>query len=249
MIHRDPIKEVSINLFEIEGRVDDRRCALLRREQKTTLSGPTNSRTTKMPLYLNETQAGRTGSTLGFPHLLSCLGLVIQTDTYLYGYHMDGGDPVEHAKAFDNYIHESNRGPLDSVRAYGCCNWNDRYRRSANKEQAWINEMTRILGVLGYRGKVEGFDASIVAPTRGVYLKYRPNFLSGKSAIFYKKDDDMNDPLHNISNDQTNIRQYVQKRGQDKYTENDTVNFTPSVQLPADLKEVDHTVRLFKFKM
>jgi hypothetical protein len=60
-----------------------------------------------MAAYLGECEAGADRELIGFPHLLLCMGVVLQTKAFLYGFHFDNNDmgvTPELAGAFLDFI-------------------------------------------------------------------------------------------------------------------------------------------------
>ena len=45
-----------------------------------------------MARYLNEREVGFDADTIGFPNIGACMGVVLQTDNGLYGFHAMPGD-------------------------------------------------------------------------------------------------------------------------------------------------------------
>ncbi len=97
-----------------------------------------------MAVYLNEGQAGCDRDVVAFPHLLLCLGVVLQT--------MPGFTATLSRRAVTRTsISErpasfcANRGgnALNGIRLYGCGNWAIRYGRN-NRRARWRAEMELI---------------------------------------------------------------------------------------------------------
>jgi hypothetical protein len=73
-----------------------------------------------VPVYLNENQPGSDRRAIGFPHLLICMGVVMQTGAWLYGYHFDSPNTTaESAAAFattaDIVVTPSNKDALHEL--------------------------------------------------------------------------------------------------------------------------------------
>ena len=144
-----------------------------------------------MPVFLNELQAGRDKTVIGFPHLLLCMGVVLEGKNWLYGFHFDAPSQTKTAaEAFLSFIRSKLGGPGWAVRLYGCCNWKERYHGGGRS--AWEKEMKTIASVLGYHGKVSGFDTQIIDPTQGTYVQYLADYQQKKCRIFYKRNEKMN---------------------------------------------------------
>jgi hypothetical protein len=147
-----------------------------------------------MAVFLNELQAGRAEDLVGFPHLLVCMAVVVQTERYLYGFHFDGaGDTSRKATAFREFMDARDYRPRDAVALFGVSNWQERYKipdpRAARK--AWEAEMRDIAGIAGYeRNLVCGFDTSILPATNGHYVEFRARLQQHSCRIFYKANDD-----------------------------------------------------------
>jgi len=143
----------------------------------------------RVPVYLNEAQAGCDQELLGFPHLLICLGVVVQTGAWLYGYHFDRPSGTQqNAVAFADFIKTRGGGINNAVHLYGVCNWSSRYD---NGKDDWRAEMQAIAGVLGYHGKASGFDTSIIDPRHGTYVEFMPEYPQERCRIYYKRNEKM----------------------------------------------------------
>lgn len=147
-----------------------------------------------MAVYLNECDAGVDAATIGFPHLLLCMGVVAQIGGRLYGLHFDSpSESATEAAALNTYIRSKGADPANGVRLYGCCNRAKRYglKSSSAQKTAWKAEMTAIATALGYHGAVSGFDTGIIDPKQGTYVEYQADHAKRKCRIFYKRHEKM----------------------------------------------------------
>jgi hypothetical protein len=143
-----------------------------------------------MPVYLNELQAGCDRTLIGFPHLLVCLGVVLQTKAWLYGFHFDAlADTPASAALFAAFITNRGGDAANGMRLYGCGNWRSRYEGGGR--QAWKTEMQTIANALGYHGKVSGFNTAIIDPQAGTYVEYIPEYQQERCRIYYKRNEKM----------------------------------------------------------
>jgi hypothetical protein len=144
-----------------------------------------------MPVYLNEAQTGCDRALIGFPNLLLCMGFVVQTKAWLYGIHFDAPSQTDAlAGALRGFIVERGGQIGNAVAIYGACNWNERYRDSGKKKDAWKAEMRAIASMLGYKGSAAGFDTSIIPSTnKGRYVEYHPDYPQERCRIYYKGQD------------------------------------------------------------
>ena len=150
-----------------------------------------------MAVYLNEEQAGTDFNVIGFPHLLLCLGVVLQTNAVLYGFHFGASATANGnatANAFLNFIGRMGGNVANGQRLYGCCNHGVRYGGGRGRHRAWRDEMRAIAGVLNYHGPVSGFDTAIINPRNGTYVEYRRVPHQARSQIFYKRHEKMDHP-------------------------------------------------------
>jgi hypothetical protein len=155
-----------------------------------------------MPIYLIEDNIGSNADTVGFPNLSTCMGLVVQTTTRLYGYHVAGQQEPTKIEQFRELITATEPG-AQMIRLYGSCYWANRYASLAGTALApqWEAEMKAIATTLSYAGPVSGFDIgswyswspaakialSRIKPGQNTYLEYRRQPTTGKCAIFYKR--------------------------------------------------------------
>ncbi len=146
-----------------------------------------------MAVYLNEQQAGCDREVVGFPHIVVCLGVVLQTNAWLYGYHFDFGNDVGNIAAFRDFLRDVGGNAQNGVRLYGAADWTERYVNAANRRQAWRNEMQQIAAAIGYRGRISGFNTDIIGPQNGTYVEYQANFGAETCKIFYKRNEKMMD--------------------------------------------------------
>src|SRR5262245_26451897 len=144
-----------------------------------------------MTIYLDECQAGCDASDIGFPHVLLCMAVVLQTGAWLYGYHFDKpANTNEYAGALLNFIQRKGGDVANGVRLYGCCH---HYNRNTNRKPpagdahaAWRAEMQQIAATLGYHGRVSGFDTSIIDPQQGTYIEFHREQGTNRCRIYYK---------------------------------------------------------------
>lgn len=154
-----------------------------------------------MTVYLDEGQAGCDSSTIGFPHVLLCMAVVVQTGAYLYGLHFDT-PPLsnEYAGALLDFMQRKGGNIANGVRLYGCCNHaardTNRNPPTGNGDRAWKTEMRQIAATLGYHGRVSGFDTAIIAPQNGTYIEFHREQGTNHCRIYYKRHEKMS---HNVN--------------------------------------------------
>ncbi|OUS29438.1 hypothetical protein A9Q99_10110 [Gammaproteobacteria bacterium 45_16_T64] len=142
-----------------------------------------------MPVYLDEENISSDDTTIGFPHLLLCMGLVYVADGALHGIHLTSRSNTEDAiKAFKAYLNK--HSITGGTALYGSANHGIRYGK-ANSKASWKQEMTYIANEIGYTGKVRGFDTAILKPKKGTYVEYQTK-ADGTCKIFYKRNEKMN---------------------------------------------------------
>ena len=143
-----------------------------------------------MPLYLNENLAGSDRQAIGFPHLLICMSVVMQTGAWLYGYHFDTPHTTaESAAAFAGFAAARGGDAANAVRLYGVASWFIRY--PSGGKNAWRAEMHNIVTALGYQGRASGFDTSIINPQDGTDVEVIPEFPQRRCRIDYKRNEKM----------------------------------------------------------
>jgi hypothetical protein len=205
-----------------------------------------------MPVYLNESQAGCDQSVIGFPHLLVCMGVVLETKAWLYGYHFDEvGDTQSAAAAFAHFIQDRGGNTANGVRLYGCANWRARY--DGGGRQAWQNEMQTIANALGYTGKVSGFNTAIIDPQDGTYVEYIPEYAQRRCRIYYKRNEKMDYTSgaarglinRNFAAFKSQDGQIVPRTGYFNYTTDADIQATDSNK--GALHELNYFLRLVSF--
>jgi hypothetical protein len=148
-----------------------------------------------MAIYLAENRIGFDASLVGFPTLGSCMGLALQTDQGLFGFHVYGSDSNK-APAFNAYCTQHARYGRP-VGLYGSCRWNKRYDGAPNRFVAWLTEIRALATQLNYRGQVTGSDLS--TRTAGItdvgsgYVEYEAQ-PGGQVVIRYARMEDVDHP-------------------------------------------------------
>jgi hypothetical protein len=145
-----------------------------------------------MARYLNEREVGFDLSTIGFPNIGDCMGVVLQTQNGLYGFHAMPGDAAR-VSGFAQFIQNSGLHG-NAVHLYGSC---IRAKRCSGDKAQWRAEMTTIAGALNYHGSVSGFDMPAYPKLKDgtadtTYIEYRRDVASTRSRIFYKRMSKMN---------------------------------------------------------
>jgi len=140
-----------------------------------------------MARYLNEREVGFDADTIGFPNIGACMGVVLQTDNGLYGFHAMPGD-VDRIAGFLQFIQNSGLHG-NNVHLYGSC---IRSKRCGGSESQWKTEMTSLAGGLNYHGPVSGFDMPAYPNRKDgtadtTYLEYRRDTVGSKCKIYYKR--------------------------------------------------------------
>ena len=155
-----------------------------------------------MAIYLVEAHLGSDQATIGFPNLSTCMGLVVQTTTRLYGYHVAGLHEQPKTQMLRELI-EATEPDAQMIHLYGTCYWANRYASLPGTPLApqWEAEMNGIADTLGYAGPVSGFNIgswysldpaakialSRIRQAQNTYLEYHRQTTTPKCALFYKK--------------------------------------------------------------
>ena len=145
-----------------------------------------------MARYLNEREVGFDASTIGFPNIGDCMGVVLQTTNGLYGFHAMPGDAAR-VSGFDQFIQTSGLHG-NAVHLYGSC---IRKKRCSGSKAQWQTEMTTIANALSYHGPVSGFDMPAYPNLKDgkadtTYIEYRRDAISDTCKIYYKRMSKMN---------------------------------------------------------
>jgi hypothetical protein len=155
-----------------------------------------------MAIYLREDHIGADQDTVGFPNLSTCLALVVQTSTRLYGYHIALQSEEARLEQLAELI-EQNEPQGQMVHLYGSCYWANRYpfSRGTTAATQWEAEMTSIADTLQYTGPVSGFDFGLghswnlsarlslsnIPQDQYTYLEYRRQGNLNTCALHYKR--------------------------------------------------------------
>jgi hypothetical protein len=155
-----------------------------------------------MAIYLREDHIGADLDTVGFPNLSTCLAVVVQTTTQLYGYHIASQSETERVEQLLALIHQT-EPQAQMVHLYGSCYWANRYpfSRGTTAATQWEAEMGSIADTLQYTGPVSGFDFGLgrawnlsarlslsnIPPTQYTYLEYRRQGNLNTCTLHYKR--------------------------------------------------------------
>lgn len=99
-----------------------------------------------MAVYLDECQAGCDATDIGFPHVLQCMAVVLQTNAQFYGFHFDSPPRSQkYADAMLDFSQRKGGNVANGVRLYGAChhaNCNtQRNPAAADADTAWRDDM------------------------------------------------------------------------------------------------------------
>jgi hypothetical protein len=158
--------------------------------------------------YLMENEVDFDAHIVGFPGLGSCMGIVLHTDTGLFGFHCPPGmeDRVRgFAQFVRNHGHYGNLLGLYSGTRF-------LVRWPSNREVSWRQEMKYIATGLGYRGLVWGFD--MTSPGTGItdaaadnaYLEFKLSAGATTPSIKMAIMTDLNVTRASVPSGTTNIR-------------------------------------------
>lgn len=145
-----------------------------------------------MAIYLSENEVGTDAQVIGFPSLMGCMAIVLQTTECLIGWHAYGSDSLEgndkygfagRIPAFAAYVQSVNdRGT--PVHLYCVCNRGERFGKDKSK---WKTETNLIAEALGYSAlPITGYDLSSIGH-EGSYAELVRDGDSRRCAIFYKR--------------------------------------------------------------
>jgi len=133
--------------------------------------------------FIAEHQVAFDKDAVGFPSLDGCLGLVYQTTSGLYGYHLFGGNnntAANRAEMFADFVDSHGKGQK-GTRLYGVCfiqrrGWFKSDGFSADRATAWKEELLIYADKLHhYSGRISGFDLSkhYAGKTCSAYAEFR----------------------------------------------------------------------------
>ncbi len=142
-----------------------------------------------MAAFLDEYMFGKDRETIGFPHLLLCIGIVVVCDDALYGFHSSSlGTNSDSAVAFREFcnLRGMSNGGLGRVESVlSAADFRQRYK---DGRADWEREMREFSGLFGYAGDVFGFDTSVMHPSDGAYVEFKKSSGErGGCRISYKR--------------------------------------------------------------
>jgi hypothetical protein len=144
-------------------------------------------------IYLDEDMMGRDANTIGFPHLLVCMGLVLRTNNALWGVHLtdtEASQPV--FAAFWAYATNKGLAAAGVTAMFSSCNLAIRYAAgsAAGRVEVWKGEVTGYARSMGWQGTCHRFDTGVLAPADGTYVEYQHQAHGVPACrIFYKKNE------------------------------------------------------------
>lgn len=183
-----------------------------------------------MSKFLNEHEVGFDPDHIGFPNLGDCMAVVLVTQNGLFGHHITPGN-ARQVGVFSAFIRARNPGTL--LRLYGSCYRPKRYSGKTSKKAEWKTEMTSIANLLGFHGRVSGFDTSDgtnIDSTETTYVEYQLE--GGKCKVYYKRMSKMD--LTKAPNSAADPMQRVARK-------KDADHFT---QDPADFELMNQTMKI-----
>ncbi len=146
-----------------------------------------------MAIFLNEHQIGFDTTTVGFPNLGDCMGLVLAVPGGMLGFHVMPGAAVR-AGEFQKFFTARVAG---ATHLYGVCYRSRRYGSTDQSAQVrgWTQEMTGIANTLSYHGPVSGFDTAKRTGIKADEATYVEFVLGGAGlGIYYKRMSKMTAP-------------------------------------------------------
>jgi hypothetical protein len=93
-------------------------------------------------------------TSLAFPGLGNCHGIVYMNGTGLFGYHMAGATSAARVTAFGLFVSSHPNGGGPGICLYGLCPTN---RYAMNKDSAHKAELKDVADALGFKGKLKGY--------------------------------------------------------------------------------------------
>ncbi len=147
-----------------------------------------------MAIFLDEDFFGQDEETIGFPHLLLCMGFVAIVKTgyderTMWGIHLTGTEASQRTFGIfaPRMLEEVDPNNIECI--YGSCNRLIRY--GSTDEGLWKSEMKSFARMLGFKGEAMGFDTSVIKPRDGTYVQYDLDPFRGRCRIFYRQNDRM----------------------------------------------------------
>jgi hypothetical protein len=141
--------------------------------------------------YLCENEVGFDSTMLGFPSIQGCQAIVYQTSAGIYGFHSFGGSDKNswqpRAMKLREFI-ESLGALTPATRLYGCSFVSNNQRGYTGSSTAgWRQELVRYADMLGYHGKISGYDLSktLTGASDSAYVEYRIN--AKKCDVYIRK--------------------------------------------------------------
>jgi hypothetical protein len=146
-----------------------------------------------MAVFLDEDMFGRDDNTIGYPHLLLCMGFALRTANELWGVHLtDVKSSALMIPLFWKWAQAKGLNSNTITDMYACCDHKGRYgitSRSAGLK-AWTTELQNHASAIGWNGPAHGFDTGIISPQKGTYVEYIHQTKGSQPCdIFYKRDE------------------------------------------------------------
>jgi hypothetical protein len=123
-----------------------------------------------MTAYLDEEMFGRDDDTIGFPHLLFCIGIIVITARDLFGVHSSLQTDSE--QVYGAFLDFCESRQMNRVAPIDVCSAVDVPARYPERGEAgWVREMGLFCDIFNFRGTVNGFDTSSIRPRDGTYIE------------------------------------------------------------------------------
>jgi len=127
-----------------------------------------------MAIYLAEHEVGFDAHLVGYPNLGDCMAVALHTANGLFGFHVPPGT-TDKTRGFSAFI-KGRAHAGNPIALYGSCRFLNRY--NTNMPSMWIQEMRYIAALLGFRGRITGFN--MTSPGTGIINDATPAYLQYK---------------------------------------------------------------------
>ncbi|HEU0198883.1 MAG TPA: hypothetical protein VFR86_00455 [Burkholderiaceae bacterium] len=104
--------------------------------------------------YINMHEAAFDSTSVAFPGLGNCHGIVLATQAGLIGYHMAGTNNAERIVAFSMFVDLFPNAVAQALALYGLCPSN---RFTPNKDSLHKAELKSVADAIGFTGKIKGY--------------------------------------------------------------------------------------------
>jgi len=137
-----------------------------------------------MAIYLDEDMVGADNATIGYPHLLLCMGVtVVMSDGTLQGAHVSNANTE--ALVMGQLLQDINAHGGQMAQLYCAADLNEHLGHGCGDIRAKA-------GMLGFHGPGYMFDFGYIDPQDGAFVEVTSNGANAMAAMRFKRDEKVN---------------------------------------------------------